>query len=1381
MRDASYLVKIASAADRNIDEDNYWLKKLSGELVKSTFPYDYESTSAKEYRPEKVEFVFTGDTYSRLMKISGDSLPRLQMILIAGLDVLLAIYSGNRDIILGTPIYKQEVDTEFINTVLILRNRLREGITFKELIFQVRETLHEANENQNYPVEAIFKELKIPFSRDDDFPLIRIAAVLENIQDKRYIEYIKPDVLFSFSETGERLAGAAEYNASLYSRPTLERIIHHFTRLFREVLFNAGLPVSAVDVLTGEEKKQLLYGFNDTNAGYPADKTIHELFREQAEKTPGNSAVEYNEKQWTYRELNEKSDRLAWFLRNKGVKPGVVVAVMLEHSPEVVAAILGILSAGAAYLPIDPGYPRHRIDYMLKDSNAGILLSEVSEISQLSGRTEERDLPSLITPKREAEPTHPCYVIYTSGSTGKPRGVMIAHRSLVNYVWWAAGNYVKGQGLSFPLYTNLSFDLTVTSIFTPLITGNTIIVYGGENREIAIEKIVDDGKAGIVKLTPSHLKLIRDKKIKSSSIRCFILGGEELDTSLARDTGRNFHGAVEIYNEYGPTEAAVGCMIYKYDPEKDNKITVPIGGPINNTQIYLLDENQKPVPPGVAGEMYVSGDGVAVGYINRVELTAEKFPLNAFLPGARMYRTGDLARRLPGGGIEFLGRMDTQVKIRGFRVELGEIERRLSEYDKIKNALVISRKNSTGDKELFAYIVSAGELSVSALREFLSHRLPFYMIPSYYVLLDKIPLTPNGKVDTRALPEAKNEVLRERAEYVPPRSDLEEKLVELWKDILGVEGIGIIDNFFDLGGDSLKAIRMARKLNEDNIDITVDKIFLYPTINKISSYLQDKTGITGGDAFESVRDYLLENYGDRIVYEKYQLNNVSCCVLFMPDNGISADKVSEEIRNTFGDGYYPNFVRYVKNRDEIIGPERIDNDLFANMLQLKTLVTKEQEEEISRELNKNDRLTSLLKENFPGREYPVSPLQRFYLLNMKSISTNITFFSCDFSYPVDAAEIRQILIRLAKENSLLRSVIVNKDNDYFIKEFGSFLNIEFPFVDVSGFSLTAKEDISDLVRRNLYTPFDMVESLLYRIILFKWDEKTHKLFIVFNHLIFDGESHKILRERIDNMVRGADTGEIRKDFSDYVGFLKGIGAEVPGLEQHIDLSAYIECSEKANKNFKTGNLKYDGFDIDLPVLQGDLMDFYNEIVLMCFARLVGTLFEMEEVPIMLISNGRNYKDGNFNNIIGDFHDYVPVLFSFGPGSTPGRGLENYLNYKQYIMENNLNFMNFFVKKYISGINYVKVFSNPFVFNTEIGQYDYLKRSFSDHLVRELNKRVVSRPSFEVVMSKDLYSDKLWVSWRHNWGVGDMKIEQLFMKHYKDFVDYLNGRQTGSMV
>jgi hypothetical protein len=963
---------------------------------------------------------------------------------------------------------------------------------------------------------------------------------------------------------------------------------------------------------------------------------------------------------------------------------------------------------------------------------------------------------------------------------------MIAHRSLVNYAWWAAGNYVKGESLPFPLYTNLSFDLTVTSIFTPLITGNTIIVYGGENRESSIEEIVDDGRAGIVKLTPSHLKLIRDKKINSSNIRRFILGGEELDTSLARDTGRNFHGAVEIYNEYGPTEVTVGCMIYKYDPGKDNKITVPIGVPINNTQIYLLDENQKPVPPGVAGEMVVSGDSVAVGYINRVELTAEKFPLNPFLPGTRMYRTGDLARRLPGGDIEFLGRMDTQVKIRGFRVELGEIERRLSEYDKIKNVLVISRKNSAGDKELFAYIVSAGELSVSALREFLSHRLPFYMIPSYYVQLDKIPLTPNGKVDTRALPEAKNGVLREKAEYVPPRNVPEEKLVELWKEILGVERIGIMDNFFDLGGDSLKAIRMARKLNEDNIDITVDIIFLYPTINKISSHMQDKAAINGGDTFESVRvesvrDYLARNYENRIVYEKYQVNNTSCRVLFMLDDGISAGSVSEEIKNTFGDGYYPNFVRYVKTRDEIISPERIDNDLFANMLQLNTRVTEEQEEEISEELNKNNRLSSLLKENFPGKEYPVSPLQRFYLLNIKNISTNITFFSCDFSYPVDAVEIKQILIRLAKENSLLRSVIVNKNNDYFIKEFESFSNIEFPFVDVSGFSLTTKEEISGIVRRNLYKPFDMVESLLYRIILFKWDEKTHKLFITFNHLIFDGESHKILRERIDNIVSGADTGEISKDFSDYTGFLKGIGEEAPGLEQHIDLPAYIECSEQAYKNFKTGNLKYDGFEIDLSALEGDIKDFYNEILLVCFARLAGTLFEMENVPIILIANGRNYKDGNFNNIIGDFHDYVPVLFSFGPASNPRRSLENYLNYKQYIMENNLNFMNFFVKKYISGINYVKVFSNPFVYNTEIGQYDYLKRSFNDNPVKELNEKAVSRPSFEVIMSKDLYSDKLWVSCRHNSSFGNMKIKELFMKHYKDLAGYLNGSQTAGMV
>jgi amino acid adenylation domain-containing protein len=1391
MENTSQLDKIAFAANRDVSEEKYWLNKLSGELVESTFPHDRKKRAAKKYQLEEIQSRLTGDIFARLMQLSNDSFARLHMILIAALCLLLGKYSGNKDILVGTPIYKQDIDREFINTVLILRNQLKENMTFKDLVLQVRETLTEADDNQNYPIEMLLQKLKIPFSKGDDFPLIPVAVVLENIQDKKYLRYIKPDILFSFSQTRDSIDSILRYNASLYHRATVERIAGHLGNLFRETLFKLDLPLSHIHILTEEEKKQLLYDCNQTKTSYPADKCIHQLFREQAQKTPANIALEYKGEQLTYQELNEESNRLARFLRTCGLKPGSVAAIMLEHSMEIVTAILGVLKSGAAYLPLDPDTPVKRVNAMLTSSSAAILLNgsgepTLEEIPAFAFTAEEK--AALLTQSGEEpvflnHPTDLAYIIFTSGSTGNPKGVMTPHRSLVNYICWAAGYYLKGRPLAFPLYTAISFDLTVTSLFTPLVTGNTILIYSGDHKEFLIEKIIDDNKAGIVKLTPTHLKLIRDKKINNSTIMCFIVGGEELETRLVLDIHRNFGAHVEIINEYGPTEATVGCMIYTYHPYKDKDTTVPIGLPIHNTRIYILDENLTPVPFGVAGEIVVAGDGTAAGYIRQEELSAEKFPTDPFVQGTRMYRTGDLGKRMRDGNIQFLGRIDKQVKIRGFRIELEEIERQLQEHPHIKEAVVTAGKNSSGDNELTAYTVAEIELNLTEVKEYLSRRIPYYMVPAYIVPMDKIPITSNGKVDTRGLPDVNSLELREMvgSKYAPPTTEFQEKLAELWRQILEVERVGINDNFFDLGGDSLKVIRLVRQLNEADVDITVDKVFLYPTIIKISSFMNDKTSIETDNTVDALKNYLSENYGDNVSFQKYSMNGSTCYVLFILDNELIAADLVTEIIHTFGHCYYPNYVKYVNTRDDIMEPGKIDDNLLANMLQLKTTVTKLQHAEMTEELDKNDNLSILLKENTYSDEYPVSPLQRFHFTT-KRMSTNITFFSYEFSYPTTVEKIKTVVTQLVNENSLLRSVIVKQDDDYYIKEFDSFSNIEIPFIDVSGFSLAAREEISDTFRENLYKPFDLTENLLYRILLFKWDERKYKLFIILNHLIFDGESHKILRERIDRLIeQGAHhSGNNRpgKSFRDYTEFLSGISENVAGLEQYLDLPDYMNACAKARARFETGNLKIHGFDLDISILKGNLKDMYNEIILLCYARMTSNLFEMENAPIIVISSGRNYKDGNFNNIIGDFHDLVPVQIPFESHSTPQQsleGLKNYMNYRTFIVEKNLNFINFFVKKYKSGVDYSNVFTSPFRFNSSIGEYDFFKKSFYDKALRKLvdPEQQTSHPSFQMVISKDHYSDNLWVSYTHNSKFGNENITRKFRKYFKELTKHLN--------
>ncbi|HLP59342.1 MAG TPA: amino acid adenylation domain-containing protein, partial [Candidatus Deferrimicrobium sp.] len=549
----------------------------------------------------------------------------------------------------------------------------------------------------------------------------------------------KFDMTFFVDEQGDDIFIKIEYYTAVFKPETIHRMASHLQNIIKAAGADFFVKLKDIEMISDEEKKKVIYEFNDTGRDYPKDKTIDRLFEEQAEKTPDHIGLVEPAGQvaLSYQELNDQSGRLAGLLIKKGVPADSIVAIMMERSIELVIGIMGILKSGGAYLPIDPQYPQERIDYMLKDSGAQIIVGDRHACPQIQTIVGDWHACPQIPQIPQIHHSNLAYVIYTSGSTGKPKGVMVEHRGLVNYIWWAAKNYVKGERATFPLYTSISFDLTVTSIFTPLVTGNTIVVYADGEKNFLLEKIIDDQRVDVIKLTPSHLKSIRDKKVgKGSVIKRFIVGGEELETRLAEDIFHAFNGEIEIYNEYGPTETVVGSMIYKFSPGLNNNRNVLIGVPAANTRIYILSKDGNVMPVGVPGEIYIAGAGVARGYLNRPGLTAWKFAGNPFEGGGKMYRTGDLARRLPDGNIEFLGRMDNQVKIRGYRIELGEIENRLLKLPGLKGAVLVAREEKeSGDKYLCAYIVSDREFDAAGAREFLLKELPDYMIPSYFVRL----------------------------------------------------------------------------------------------------------------------------------------------------------------------------------------------------------------------------------------------------------------------------------------------------------------------------------------------------------------------------------------------------------------------------------------------------------------------------------------------------------------------------------------------------------------------------------------------------------------------------------------------------------------------
>ena len=508
----------------------------------------------------------------------------------------------------------------------------------------------------------------------------------------------------------------------------------------------------------------------------------------------------------------------------------------MEQGIEFIIAILGIIKAGGAYLPVDPEYPEERIHYILENSNSPILITSPEATHKASafggevmilepGHVFEGDAGNL---EKSGKPDDLVYIIYTSGSTGKPKGVMITHRGLVNYITWSQKVYLEGESIDFPLYSSISFDLTVTSIFTPLTSGNTIVVYAGGDKSTLIKRLVEENKVGIVKLTPTHLGMLDNIDCSQSRIRRFIVGGEELRTVVANKIFSRFNHNVMIFNEYGPTETVVGCMIHLFDPGKDTRPAVPIGIPGDNVRIYLLDKYLMPVPMGVTGEMYISGDGVARGYLNRPDITAERFLSDPFCHGQRMYKTGDLAKFLPDGVIEFLGRVDFQVKIRGYRIELGEIESKLLKHPGLKDVVVLPQQDENGTSYLRAYYVSDSKIPVNELKTFLAEYLPDYMIPSYFIPLDIIPLTPNGKVDRNKLPKSGDSVYT-GVEFVEPRTETEQIIRDTFVIVLHISRVGINDNFFDLGGNSLRAVALVAELQK-YFEVTMNDVFLFQTV-----------------------------------------------------------------------------------------------------------------------------------------------------------------------------------------------------------------------------------------------------------------------------------------------------------------------------------------------------------------------------------------------------------------------------------------------------------------------------------------------------------------------------------------------------------------------
>ncbi len=849
------------------EQINYWKDHLHGAPSLLELPLDKPRPNSKTFVGQRQPVTLGKPIADGLQALARQEGATLFMAALAAFKVLLARYTGQESVVVGSPVAnRNRAEIEglvgfFVNT-LALHTDVGGAPTFRQLLARVKEAALGAYDHQDVPFEKLVEELQPERSLNYNpifqtlFTLetaARTPLQLDGVVDGRSLEVdfgaAKFDLSLSLTAEDDGLVGSFVYNVDLFEPETLACMAGHFQTLAAAIVANPDTPITQLNMLTEAEWQQLA-AWNDTAVSYKHPvPTVHQLFELQVAKTPDKLALIYEDEEFAYSQLNEKANQLAHYLQKQGVGPETLVGISVERSPDMVVALLGILKAGGAYLPLDPTYPQERLAYMLADSGVKTLLTQKPLLPDLPESEAAVFLLDDDWHKVENEPTsnpdsgvgpeNLAYVIYTSGSTGKPKGVLVTHRGIPNLAEAQIGTFNLKPESRCLQFASFSFDASVSEVTTTLLAGATLVL--APQRSMmpgpALIHLLRDKEITVVTLPPSALAVMSPDEL--SGVKTIVSAGEACSAEIAARwaPGRRF------VNAYGPTEATVcTTMIIVEDGER----TPPIGQPINNFQVLVLDVNQQPLPQGIPGELYIGSDlALARGYLNRPDLTAEKFvelPLNDALniKNRKFYRSGDLVKCLPDGSLEFLGRIDHQVKVRGFRIELGEIETALREHTAVRDALVLAREDNPGDKRLVAYLLSSNgsKPTPTTLRSFLQETLPDYMVPNAFVSLDAFPISPNGKVDRRALPSPSQDVASRESSYVAPRSRVESQLVAIWEDILKVPQVGVHDNFFTLGGHSLLATQVFAQIDKQIVKgLPITLLFQYPTVAQLAEVI----------------------------------------------------------------------------------------------------------------------------------------------------------------------------------------------------------------------------------------------------------------------------------------------------------------------------------------------------------------------------------------------------------------------------------------------------------------------------------------------------------------------------------------------------------------
>jgi amino acid adenylation domain-containing protein len=853
----------ATDSDALAEERQYWISKLAGGPRPSGPRPDHRRPDCRCERSASETFEIRGVAYDQLVKLTGGE-PFLEYAaLTAALTACLYRYTQGSPVVIGCPAMKSSTEPADFQNVLPIVNDVDGQMTFRQLLLGVRQTLLDAHARQRYPFARLLEDLKVPGASNRG-PLFDVALV--HRESHREMPETGNDITVTFHREPGSLQGRVTFSPRLYEPAAIERFGQHLVRLLSAGLENPGAALADLAMLTDEEQRRLLVDWNDAARDYPRDRCVHELFEAHVERSPQSIALVDGDRRLSYQELDERANRLAHHLQKLGVTTNVPVGICMNRSAELVVALLAVLKAGGAYVPYDPTYPKERMATMLKDVKLKVLLTREMLLERLPDHGPrvvclDRDWDGIAEypaskPEKRSGPEDLCYIIFTSGSTGRPKAAAVHHRGWTNLLYWFLNEFNISPADKNLVMSSISFDLTQRSMAMPLVAGGELhFVPDGYDPDLILRTIRQE-RITLLNCAPSTFYPLIERREEDRaalrSLRCLFLGGEAISASRLMGWATSGDGVPEIANVYGAAECSDVSSFYRLrDFERYARTSVPIGKPIYNNQVYILDEALRLLPIGVVGEICLAGDGVGRGYINDAALTARKFVDDPFSTqeGAKLYRTGDLGRHLPDGNLEFMGRIDHQVKVRGVRIELGEIETLLRAHPRVKEAVTVAMEYAPGDQRLTAYYTCAGpeaegeDRLENELREAVEQKLPPYMVPNHFVRLREMPLNPNGKIDREALP-VPSSVQRPAKAVATTRTPTEATVAELFAEVLKVEDVGRDDHFFRLGGHSLMATQMIATISETfNIRFSAGDFFARPTVAAIAERI-DAIGAT---------------------------------------------------------------------------------------------------------------------------------------------------------------------------------------------------------------------------------------------------------------------------------------------------------------------------------------------------------------------------------------------------------------------------------------------------------------------------------------------------------------------------------------------------------